>query len=90
MKTRSMVVLFALLASIILGACAPATPAAAPTAQVIVQTQIVEVPKEVQSTVVVQQTVEVPKSSDVVTIGYSAPELIGGQGTIMASMIERR
>ncbi len=85
MKTRSIVVLFALLASIILGACAPATPAAAPTAQVIIQT--VEVPKEVQSTVVVQQTVEVPKSSDVVTIGYSAPELIGGQGTIMASMI---
>jgi len=85
MKTRTIVVLFTLLASIVLGAC---TPAAVPTAQVVVQTQIVEVEKEVQvqSTVVVQQTVEVEKKG-AVTIGYAAPGLVGGQINIQETIL---
>lgn len=83
MKTRSIVVLFVLLASIILGACAPA---AAPTPQVVIQTQIVEKEKLVESTVVVQQTVEVEKQG-AVTIGYAAPGLVGGQINIQETIL---
>jgi basic membrane protein A len=61
MKKTSVVMISLLMAvTMILTACAPAAPAEVPTAQVVVQTQIVEKPVEatvvVQSTVIVQAT----------------------------------
>jgi ABC-type sugar transport system substrate-binding protein len=88
MKKAFTIVSMLAILSIMIVACTPAaTPTAAPAAPAATSA-----PQIIKETVVVQQTVEVAAptkaSSGQALIGYAGPSLTGGQGAIMAGMVD--